>query len=336
MEKQQVKTETAEESSLYNHSFFDEGFRSSRKLLLSVLLLPLVFTSLSMWACLSLYFVSPNASSALDDALDTGFASYDPLSTITLFFASGRNQITANSKVVPAILAVINPILTKASIQHTAAFLGPNTGNITALATAERCPQCLASPFAIRQIDLRPFDVAPATGTTMVGMIFLLTFAFSIFQILRTTGVIVGSKLNLRSALLFRTTTALLAYFFISLWYTLINLAFGVPMGRFLGKGGFVVFWMLNWCTMGAGIIVNVSGAFTSFELMPGFYRYGYGFPFYNSIQGARTIIFGTKGHLGVNFGVLIAWMAVGLIGMLAFTARTMKGNERKRVHALP
>ena len=58
MAKQQVKTETADESSLYNHSFFDEGFRSSRKLLLSVLLLPLVFTSLSMWACLSLYFGS--------------------------------------------------------------------------------------------------------------------------------------------------------------------------------------------------------------------------------------------------------------------------------------
>ena len=96
-----------------------------------------------------------------------------PLLTITLFFASGRNQITANSKVVPAILAVINPILTTASIQHTAAFLGPNTGNITALATAERCPQCLASPFEIRQIDLHPLDVAPATGPTMVGMTFV-------------------------------------------------------------------------------------------------------------------------------------------------------------------
>ena len=117
--------------------------------------------------------VSPNASSSLDAALSTGLASYNPLSTITLYFSSGRNQITANSKVIPAILAVINPILTKAAIQHTAAFLSANTANATALAIAERCPQCLAAPFAISELDLRPFDVAPATGTTMVGMIFV-------------------------------------------------------------------------------------------------------------------------------------------------------------------
>lgn len=117
--------------------------------------------------------VSPNASSSLDAALSTGLASYNPLSTTTLYFASGRNQITTNSKVIPAILAVINPILTKAAIQHTAAFLGANTANTTALTAAERCPQCLAAPFAISEIDLRPFDVAPATGTTMVGMIFV-------------------------------------------------------------------------------------------------------------------------------------------------------------------
>lgn len=222
--------------------------------------------------------VSANASSSLDAALSTGLASNNPLSTVTLYFASGRNQITSNSKVIPAILAVINPILTNAAIQHTAAFLSANTANATALTTAEHCPQCLAAPFAISEIDLRPFDIAPATGTTMVGMIFvrtpplsspcflsyiplsdiaalsqLLTFAFSIFQILRTTGTIIGSKLDLRSALFFRTTIALLAYLFMSLWYSLINLAFGIPMNRFLGRGGFVVFWILNWCTMGAG-----------------------------------------------------------------------------------
>ena len=221
--------------------------------------------------------VSPNASSSLDAALSSGLTSYNPLSTITLYFASGRNQITANSKVIPSILGVINPVLTKAAIQHTAAFLGANTANATALAAAEHCPQCLAAPFAVSEVDLRPFDVAPATGTTMVGMIFvripatditslpyihssntvalsqLLTFAFSIFQILRTTGTVIGSKLDLRSALLFRTIIALLAYLFMSLWYSLINLAFGIPMNRFLGNGGFMVFWMLNWCTMGAG-----------------------------------------------------------------------------------
>jgi hypothetical protein len=36
--------------------------------------------------------------------------------------------------------------------------------------------------------------------------------------------------------------------------YTLVNLAFGVPMSRRFGHGGFMVYWLLNTCTMGAGM----------------------------------------------------------------------------------
>jgi hypothetical protein len=89
--------------------------------------------------------------------------------------------------------------------------------------------------------------------------------------------------------------------------------------------GYFLSFW----------IIFNVSGAFTSFELMPGFYKYGYGFPFYNSIQGARAILFGTKSHLGANFGVLIAWMVAGLLGMWVGTAWVIRRNRRAGAHAV-
>ena len=38
------------------------------------------------------------------------------------------------------------------------------------------------------------------------------------------------------------------------------------------------------------GIIVNVSAAFTSFELMPRFYLYGYGLPFYNSVSASSLV----------------------------------------------
>ena len=65
IEKQKVKAESAGKIPLYNHTFFDEGFCSSRKLLLSVLLLPLFFTSLSTWVYLSLYFGSLIANNIL-------------------------------------------------------------------------------------------------------------------------------------------------------------------------------------------------------------------------------------------------------------------------------
>lgn len=41
-------------------------------------------------------------------------------------------------------------------------------------------------------------------------------------------------------------------YFWLSLNYSLVSLAFLVSFNRALGKGGFVVYWMANWITMSA------------------------------------------------------------------------------------
>ena len=100
---------------------------------------------------------------------------------------------------------------------------------------------------------------------------------------------------------------------------------------------------------------MNVSGAFNSFDLMSDFFQYGYAFPFYHTvkwyllylsgcnsnlellqIQAARTIIFGTKSHLGLNFGVLILWMIAGLLGMYTITAWRVKRNLRTGIHVVP
>jgi hypothetical protein len=48
---------------LYGRSLFDTALRSSRKLLLRTLVLPIMYTSLLMWACLSLYWGSTTYTS---------------------------------------------------------------------------------------------------------------------------------------------------------------------------------------------------------------------------------------------------------------------------------
>lgn len=59
MSKQsEVETSPAGDADLYTVSFFSEGFRESRKRLIGVLLLPLIYTSLVFLACLSLYYGS--------------------------------------------------------------------------------------------------------------------------------------------------------------------------------------------------------------------------------------------------------------------------------------
>jgi Protein of unknown function (DUF3533) len=117
--------------------------------------------------------VNPNASSNLKDALITGSASYDVFSAMTIYYGSARNQITTNSKVIPAVLAVVNPLLGQLNAEYTANFLASHAKNAMAVQTALQCKRCLSSPFAAKQVDLRPFDVATATGSTMVGLIFV-------------------------------------------------------------------------------------------------------------------------------------------------------------------
>jgi hypothetical protein len=101
-------------------------------------------------------------------------------------------------------------------------------------------------------------------------------------------------------------------------------------------------------------LITNASGAFASFELMAEFYKYGYAIPFYHcvsrrptplckavanrptQIQGTRTIMFGTKSHLALNFGILFAWMLVGWSGICLSTAWRIQKGKRDGVHRVP
>ena len=51
-------TTAAPKDGMYNMRFFDSDFARSRKQLIGLLLLPLVYTSLLLWGCLGLYFGS--------------------------------------------------------------------------------------------------------------------------------------------------------------------------------------------------------------------------------------------------------------------------------------
>ena len=64
---------------------------------------------------------------------------------------------------------------------------------------------------------------------------------------------------------------------------------------------------------------MNISVTVLPTELEVWFYKYGLGFPVYNMSQAVRTIIFNTKNHLGRNFGVLLAWVALSLITLPLF-----------------
>ncbi|OAG39354.1 hypothetical protein AYO21_06370 [Fonsecaea monophora] len=103
------------------------------------------------------------------------------------------------------------------------------------------------------------------------------------------------------------------------------------------GHATFVVYWMLNWLGMSAlglacesvamvvgqpwtalwlifWVITNVSTGFYALELAPGFFKWGYAWPLRQVVYASRTLLFDTRDRLGLNFGVLAAWVGIGTV----------------------
>lgn len=135
---------------------------------------------------------------------------------------------------------------------------------------------------------------------------------------------------------IYRMTILPTLYFFLSLFYLALSCAWKIDFGKFYGASGYVIYWMLSWCAMTAfGLVVenvhnilgqpftpvffvfwvisNVATGFYPIELLSNFYRWGLAWPLRHDLIGAKAILFGTKNLLGLNFGVLLAWIAVSL-----------------------
>ncbi len=137
------------------------------------------------------------------------------------------------------------------------------------------------------------------------------------------------------------------SYFFLSLVYSLVSLAYLLPMNNptaspvwpasnpnAYGKGTFPVYWMINFVGMTVfgiasenmamvlgnpwtalwlifWIISNVSTGFYAIDLAPGFFKWGYAWPMHNIIEATRSTLFDLHSRIGLNFGVLFAWIAI-------------------------
>ncbi|OAK94028.1 hypothetical protein IQ06DRAFT_234970 [Phaeosphaeriaceae sp. SRC1lsM3a] len=307
------------------------------------------------WAVLQ---ISPNASENLRRALESGDEAYVPDTAATVYFASARNQIVTTSLAVPAVMGLVNGIVEGIALNSTVTYLESSAG----VRDGGGCAMCLVKPFGVAQRDLIPFNEPVAMGPLSTGLIFLLTFTFQFFTILRAGASTYGHLLTLCSTLTMRTLSSLSAYLFLSLTYTLILLAFSLPLtGLFPSHPsyGFMTLWMLNFLTMTAcglvleaactaigmefapfvlnvWLIANASPGFAAMETMPRFYRYGYAMPFWNAGQATRTVVFGTKSHLGLNFGVLVAWCVLGWVAVCVATKWRVETGRRKGRHYVP
>ncbi|KAJ7453213.1 hypothetical protein FB451DRAFT_673327 [Mycena latifolia] len=283
--------------------------------------------------------INRGATANLTAAVSVADSSYNSSLAITFIGSEARNEniYRVHSRIVSAQIEAITHQFALQFIKNISS--SANIGTI--LSTA---PELVSRPIYYTTANLRPFDVAVASAVTFVGLIYLLILSF--FIVMVSAGARQASGLEQRLALgslvRVRLATSVAAYFFIALFYTLLSRAFQLPFDRRFGSAGFVIFWMLNWIGMLAcglaleamitvltvrfvpffliiWIISNVSVSIFPLPVLPHVYRYGYAFPFYNISRAVRTIVFRTKNDVGMNFGILIAWVAVSCITLPLF-----------------
>ena len=265
--------------------------------------------------------INANATALLTDAVLNGNASYDPLGACQIIYNSARDQTVASSYIVPYMnivqkIAVSN--FGKAWISH---LLTNNTISDLNLSVA---PQAVSPGIEFTVYDLRPFGPPIATPAVSIGLIYLIIlsfFSFTFFlpihmKYLAPKG---HPPLHFHQLVVWRYVATVSAYLILSLIYSLVSLAFLMPMTRkpashvwpadnpnAYGRGTFPVYWMTNWVGMIAlglasenmamllgtpwtalwlifWVITNVATGFYQIPLAPKFYSWGYAWPIHNS-----------------------------------------------------
>ena len=277
--------------------------------------------------------INANATALLRQAVDQGNATYDPNGAAQIIYVSARDQNTIPTYVVPQLTAFQKEVtstfgsLWAQSIMQNASISRANV----ALA-----PQAVSPAIGFTTYDLRPFgptNVIPAVSISLIFLTVIAFFSFTFFlpihlKYLAPRG---HPPLHFHQLIIWRWFATTAAYFFLSLGYSLVALAFQIPFSTSpasptepainataYGKGSFVVFWMIQFLGMSAlglacenvamalgqpwvamwlifWVVANVSTGFYSLDLTPHFYYYGYAFPLHNGMYSFRSISIDAK-----------------------------------------
>jgi hypothetical protein len=191
------------------------------------------------------------------------------------------------------------------------------------LANIQTSPQAISPAIGFSTFNLRPFTPPVHTPAITIGLIYLIIisfFSFSFYLPVHMKLIESGPRpLHFYQLIIWRWCATSTAYLFLSLFYSLISLAFQIPFSvpsapdtvvashvSAYHYGSFVVYWMINFVGMVVlgfasenvamvigmpftsfwlifWVITNVSTSFYSITLAPHFYYWGYAWPLHNS-----------------------------------------------------
>ncbi|KAK5140338.1 hypothetical protein LTR04_003049 [Oleoguttula sp. CCFEE 6159] len=225
------------------------------------------------WDAWAAVIINPNATAMLYSAVQTGNASYGPMGACQIVFSDSRDDTNYYDFILP-ILTQYQTQATEMVGEMWTRMVLQNASDPTVLRNIQRVPQALSPAIGFSTFNLRPFYPYTAIPSVSIGLIYLIILSFFSFSFylpihmkyLKPEG---HPPLKFWQLILWRWTATMVAYFFLSLAYSLISLAFGINFSggnpvtsetqatqiSYLnpdayGRGIFMVYWMLNYWGM--------------------------------------------------------------------------------------
>lgn len=218
------------------------------------------------WAAI---IINANATSLLQDAVNNGNTSYDPMGAAQIIYVQARDSDTYSNYVTPQLQTFQSTITAMFGRMWASQVLQMTSTTPSILTNIRAAPQALNPAIGFSTFNLRPFSPPVTTPAISIGLIYLIIisfFSFSFYLPIHMKFVSPGHRpLHFHQLIIWRWCATVLAYFFLSLFYSLISLAFQIPFSRppapdtvvanpadAYHMGSFVVYWMLNFVGMSA------------------------------------------------------------------------------------
>lgn len=284
--------------------------------------------------------IHPNATEQIHRAMASANRTFNPEGLIEAVYEQATDITATGTYVLPGFYQLQTAFQNGVSKTIYEPLLD-SLSNDQKTDLIRNAPNTINLPIPINIKDNLPVESILLMAPLQIGLIYLIILSFFQFNCSITIHMNFFGKLKESHYFLYRLLSAQLSYFVISLFYSLLTLAFQVDTGITFGKSGFLVFWMFNFLGMSAvgganenvaivlfsyfppalgfwllfWVISNIAPAYGPIQLCPGFYKYGYAFPIYNVLEASRVVLCNTtKRTLGRHIGVLIAWIAVNSI----------------------
>ena len=211
--------------------------------------------------------VNANATTMLQQAVNQGNTTYDPNGAAQIIYVSARDQNTIPTYIVPQLTALKEGIVSQFGARWAQTIMQNTTISRDNLS---KSPQAVSPGIGFTTFDLRPYGPANVTPAVSIGLIYLIIIAFFSFTFflpihLKYLSPRGHPPLHFYQLIIWRWFATTAAYFFLSLSYSFIALAFQIPFSNpsasptepainpnAYGKATFFVYWMINFLGMAA------------------------------------------------------------------------------------